>query len=89
MQSNLKIVDDSYSEEKPFDIHDYDFDLDNTDLKLSVDVTIPPEIEIMRNKFGEKVLIGYAKRFLGRSNIKIKEIFYNRDFNLCIEVIPS
>jgi len=89
----LKIVDDNYTEEKPFDISDtkekpfdisdYDFEPANEE---SMDIVMPPEIEIMRNRLGDEILLGYAKRLTGLTKIKIKEIFYNRDFKLCIQV---
>ena len=67
-------------------VDDYDFDPEDISWAEKRVLVIPPEVEILRNKMGDRVLKGYAKNFTGKSHVELVEIFYNRDWNLTIEV---
>ncbi len=67
-------------------VDDYDFDPDDMSWAEKRVLVIPPEIETLRMKMGDRVLKGYAKNFTGKNHVELVQVFYNRDWKLSIEV---
>ncbi|MCG8615819.1 MAG: hypothetical protein MI802_06345, partial [Desulfobacterales bacterium] len=46
---------------------------------------IPNETELLRNRHGNDILSSYIKQITGCTNVKLNEIFYNKDYRLSVE----
>ncbi|HCY87017.1 MAG TPA: hypothetical protein DHV36_17935 [Desulfobacteraceae bacterium] len=46
---------------------------------------IPNETELLRNRHGNEILSSYIKKITGCTRVKLKEIFYNKDYRLSVE----